>query len=335
MKRASGKQRPYPYFFNNRKPCKDRPVLHLIDASNWIFSSFHAIPGFMKNKEGVPVNAVMGFSRQLMKLMSELRIEKDMIAVAFDSGKTWRNSTCKQYKTGRSKPENLLIQMPLCRKAAETMLGEEHCLSAPGLEADDIIAEIARTRLENSDVVIHAKDQDFYQLVGEGVFVEKKHRQEVKRIGLDEVRAEFGLEPWQLLEYWALTGQSADMISGVKGVGPLRAKNLLMAVGSLDAVWAPEFRSVVEETCGEKATQTLLTKEAKKAADLGRRLMKLPSDEPHSWPVPKPEQLVYQGPRIATGRKFFADTGLMSAGKTFDKLFTKYNEKNTKKTQKI
>eukprot|EP01064_Diplonema_japonicum_P004787 TRINITY_DN1313_c0_g1_i1.p1 TRINITY_DN1313_c0_g1~~TRINITY_DN1313_c0_g1_i1.p1 ORF type:complete len:357 (+),score=66.26 TRINITY_DN1313_c0_g1_i1:59-1129(+) len=296
----------------------EKPILHLVDANNWIYTSYYAMPHYIKNKDGMRTGAIMGFSRQLINLMGRLR-SKDMVALAFDSGKTWRNDLCGEYKTGRKKPISLLPQIPVCHEAAVQLLGKQHCLSQKGMEADDIIAELASLKRRDYNVTIHTKDQDFLQLVSNRITVERRMKNAFTRYGPQEVRDEFGLEPHQLAEYWALTGQSADMIRGVDGVGPLRAKNLITAVGSLDAVWDPKFKTVVSKTCGI-ATKGVLTKQSRENAFLGKRLMQLPSPEKYDWSRPAPVDLSFGGPKKKKGAAFLSSCGFIAVGKAFAEL---------------
>ena len=52
--------------------CGDPNNLVLIDGSGYIFRAFYGLPP-MNNKDGVPVNAVFGFTSMLMKLIDDLK----------------------------------------------------------------------------------------------------------------------------------------------------------------------------------------------------------------------------------------------------------------------
>ena len=63
--------------------------LILVDGSGYIFRAFYGLPP-MTNSNGVPVNAVFGFTSMLMKLMDDMKPK--YVAVVFDdSRKTFRN----------------------------------------------------------------------------------------------------------------------------------------------------------------------------------------------------------------------------------------------------
>eukprot|EP01064_Diplonema_japonicum_P004792 TRINITY_DN1313_c0_g5_i3.p1 TRINITY_DN1313_c0_g5~~TRINITY_DN1313_c0_g5_i3.p1 ORF type:complete len:339 (+),score=68.60 TRINITY_DN1313_c0_g5_i3:51-1067(+) len=301
-----------------------KPTMHVVDASNWVHTSFHAIPETVHDIKGQPTNAVMGFTNELIRLMERLHLNTDMIALAFDSGKTWRNSSHPSYKSGRKRHPTLLPQIPLCHEAAVQILGKQHCLSQKGMEADDIIAELAVSKQIGYNVTIHAKDQDLFQLVQNGVTVESRRRQMKLLYGIDAIRERFGVEPHQLAEYWALVGQPSDSIKGVDGVGPVKARDLLVAVGSLNAVWDPKYRDTVEKVCGERTAQKVLSPESREAAFFGKRLMQLPSPEPcPGWILPPRNSLQYRGPQ-EEGLNFLIETlGIIALQQNYKELCEK------------
>jgi len=55
------------------------------------------------------------------------------------------------------------------------------------------------------------------------------------RIGPEEVRQRYGVEPKQVPDFIALRGDSSDKIPGAPGVGPKSAASLLRRYGSLEA----------------------------------------------------------------------------------------------------
>jgi DNA polymerase-1 len=58
------------------------------------------------------------------------------------------------------------------------------------------------------------------------------------RIGPDEVRGRYGVEPDQVPDFIALRGDAADKIPGARGVGAIGAASLLRSYGSLDNILA-------------------------------------------------------------------------------------------------
>src|SRR5262249_33671763 len=138
--------------------------LYLVDVSSYIFRAFHAIPP-LNNKNGLPTNAVLGVVNMLLKLVNEERPER--MGIVFDSaGPTFRDEIDGDYKANRSPtPDALVPQLPYVRKVIEAF--RLHCVEVPGVEADDVIATLARSfASESNEVVVVTGDKDLMQLVG-------------------------------------------------------------------------------------------------------------------------------------------------------------------------
>ena len=59
--------------------------LILVDGSGYIFRAFYALPP-MSRPDGIPVNAVYGFTSMLLKLSDDMKGEN--ILVVFDAART-------------------------------------------------------------------------------------------------------------------------------------------------------------------------------------------------------------------------------------------------------
>src|ERR1700722_3137298 len=104
-------------------------------------------------------------------LINVLRDEKPTkVAVAFDrSEPTFRHEKYVEYKAGRTKaPDEFRGQISLIFEVLDA-LGIRR-LSAPGYEADDIIATLAtQAAAQQMDVLIVTGDRDVLQLVSDRV----------------------------------------------------------------------------------------------------------------------------------------------------------------------
>lgn len=75
---------------------KTRPTLYLVDGPNMAFRAFFAIGG-MSNSQGLPTNALFGFTKSLLKLIREER--PDYLAITWDpKGGTFRDRIYPDYK---------------------------------------------------------------------------------------------------------------------------------------------------------------------------------------------------------------------------------------------
>ncbi|WP_109151887.1 DNA polymerase I [Azospirillum sp. TSO5] len=212
----------------------DGSGLYLVDGSGFIFRAFHALP-MLTRPDGTPVNAVLGFSNMLLKLLADAKAEA--VAVVFDSKRlNFRNEFYPDYKAHRPEPpEELKPQFALIREATEAFCLP--CLELEGFEADDLIATYARLAQEaGRQVTIVSSDKDLMQLVrpGVGMFDPMKN----KSIGPDEVFEKFGVPPEKVVDVQALAGDSVDNVPGVPGIGVKTAAQLITEYGDLEALLA-------------------------------------------------------------------------------------------------
>lgn len=250
--------------------------LCLVDGSGFLFRAFHALP-VLTRPDGTPVNAVLGFTNMLLKLLDDLQATH--VAVIFDSAReTFRNEIFPEYKANRpDPPDELIPQFPLVRDATRAFNVE--CIERPGFEADDLIATYARQALaEGFDVMIVSSDKDLMQLVSDRVsmFDALKNR----RIGPAEVKEKFGVDPERVVDVQALAGDSTDNVPGVPGIGVKTAAQLIHTYGDLDSLLAR-----ASEITQPKRRQSLI--DFAEQAKLSRELVRLRDDVPTDVTVPQ------------------------------------------------
>ena len=206
--------------------------LFLIDGSGFIFRAFHALPPLTR-PDGTPVNAVLGFTNMLVKLITDMHVPS--IAVIFDAKrKNFRNDIYPEYKANRDEtPPDLIPQFPLIREATEAF--SIPAIDMEGFEADDLIATYARLAHEQGrPVTIVSSDKDLMQLIRPGVrmFDPMKY----KPIGEAEVMEKFGVMPDRVVDVQALAGDSSDNVPGVPGIGVKTAAQLINEYGDLETL---------------------------------------------------------------------------------------------------
>ena len=243
--------------------------LVLIDGSGYIFRAFHALP-MMMSPEGVPVNAVFGFTKMLMKLMDDL--QPSHVLVLFDAGRvTFRNDIYPEYKQNRTDPPDELVpQFSLVRDATEAM--SLPVTELPGFEADDLIASYAKMAHESgTDCLIVSSDKDLMQLVRPGVTMLDPMKQ--RRISDAEVVEKFGVLPNRVVDVQSLAGDSTDNVPGVPGIGIKTAAELINQFGDLDSLLAGA------ETIKQPKRRENLVNFAEQAR-ISRELVRLKDDVP-------------------------------------------------------
>lgn len=243
--------------------------LVLIDGSGYIFRAFHALP-MMMSPEGVPVNAVFGFTKMLMKLMDDL--QPSHVLVIFDAGRvTFRNDIYPEYKQNRTDPPDELVpQFSLVRDATEAM--SLPVTELPGFEADDLIASYAKMAHESgTECLIVSSDKDLMQLVRPGVTMLDPMKQ--RRISDAEVVEKFGVLPNRVVDVQSLAGDSTDNVPGVPGIGIKTAAELINQFGDLDSLLAGA------ETIKQPKRRQNLVNFAEQAR-ISRELVRLKDDVP-------------------------------------------------------
>ncbi len=236
-----------------------RPRLFLIDGYSNIFRAFYAIRN-LSNSKGEPTNAVYGFVTMLRKLLREDK--PDLLGVALDVGKTFRNEKFEDYKANRAPmPEDLRSQMPWVRRVMEAY--RIPILELQGYEADDVLGSLScRAAEAGYDVVIVSADKDLMQLVEPHVSL--YHTGRTKLYGPKDVEEDFGVPPEKVADVLALMGDSIDNIPGVPGIGEKGAKTLIQEHGSLEALLDNAdkvTRKAYREGLQQHREQALLSKE--------------------------------------------------------------------------
>jgi DNA polymerase-1 len=209
-------------------------TLFIVDGSNTLYRSFFAIRG-LTNSSGLATNAVYGFTQTLRKLLKEQK--PDLMAVAFDvKTETFRHKEYEDYKKDRRPmPDDLSVQIPLVEEMIDGF--GIPIVTREEFEADDLIGSLAcNARDRGYRVVIATSDKDFFQLVGNGIYLFHTTREVLyDEAGVKEV---FGLGPEQVVDVMAIWGDAIDNIPGVPGIGEKGAKSLIEEFGSLDNLLA-------------------------------------------------------------------------------------------------
>jgi ribonuclease HI len=212
---------------------KSLPQLYLLDGSSFIYRAYY---GFRETpgSDAMPTNAVFGFTRMLLELLQENR--PDYFAVVFDPPRedTFRRELYPAYKAHRdAMPEDLVPQLPYIRRMLQAL--RIPALEAPGFEADDVIATLARSfAAQGIGVTVVTGDKDLLQIVDGRIAL--LDTMKGKRSGPLEVVERFGVPPELVADVLGLAGDTSDNIPGVPGIGEKTAAKLVQRFGSLEGV---------------------------------------------------------------------------------------------------
>lgn len=252
---------------------QQRKRLFLLDGNSLTHRAFYALPP-MSTSDGKPTNAVFGFTKMLLKLIKEEK--PDFLAVAFDlKAPTFRHKEFADYKGHREKtPDELIPQFEMVKEILRAF--DIPIYEIEGYEADDILGTLAKEgEKQGHSVTIVTGDRDALQLVSENIRVmyNKKGITEIEDYTLENVRKKYQVEPEQLIDIKALTGDKSDNIPGVPGIGEKTAIALIKEFGSLEEVLAN-----IDKVSGKKRKENL-TKH-KEDAVLSKRLATIITDVP-------------------------------------------------------
>ncbi len=216
--------------------------LLLVDGHYYLYRSFFAIRG-LKNSRGEPTNAIYGFIKALHKMLIDLK--PDFALVVWDAGLPERRTALQpSYKEHREEmPEELKMQEAPLRRLI-TLLGVQHT-SSPQEEADDLIASyVLAARSKGIASLVATNDKDIMQLVDAEVKIYSVSKKDLLQkdaqqagyalLGPREVKQKWGVLPSQIVDLLALTGDSADNIAGLPGVGKKTAAKWIEKFGSLE-----------------------------------------------------------------------------------------------------
>ena len=213
-----------------------KPLL-VIDGDSLAHRAYHALPKTIRRAEGLPGNALVGFSNFLLRLWEAE--QPRAVLVGWDSldTPTYRHELFEGYQAGRVFDEELLDQLDLLPEIVRAF--GFAAAKAPGYEADDFLAAAVRYEEEREGTaVVATSDRDSFQLASDRTTILQPTRgvSELARVGPAEVRERYGVEPEQVPDFIALRGDPSDGLPGAKGVGPKTAASLLAQYGTLEAM---------------------------------------------------------------------------------------------------
>lgn len=248
--------------------------LLLVDGHYYLYRSYFAIRG-LTNSAGEPTNAIFGFTKALRRMIAD--VQPDLAAVIWDRGIPARRSELQpEYKAQRpSMPDDMKVQERVMQDLVP-LLGVAS-LSLPDTEADDLIASYACQH--DGEVIIATNDKDILQLVDGRVRIYSTNKADLvvpapaeavdpaapktkappaptfALLGVDAVRAKWNVEPAQIADVLALTGDASDNIAGVDGVGQKTAAALVQQFGTVETLLDRLSEIKSERTREKIATQ--------------------------------------------------------------------------------
>lgn len=235
-----------------------RPLL-VIDGDSFAHRAYHALPKTIRRAERRPGNALVGFSNMVLRLYEAEQPRAVLVGWDTLSVPTYRHELFEGYQAGREFDEELLEQLDLLPDLVGAF--GFSAAKAPGYEADDFLAAAVKHEEERGgQALVATSDRDSFQLASKQTTILQPTRgvSEIARIGPQEVRDRYGVEPEQVPDFIALRGDPSDRLPGAKGVGPKTAADVLKEYGSLEAALdAGRFSAQADELRIYKRMATL------------------------------------------------------------------------------
>jgi DNA polymerase-1 len=266
------------------------PSLLLVDGHAIAYRAFHAIR-HLSAPDGQPTNAIFGFIKMLARFREA--VQPTHLAVVWDAGLSpERLDLLPDYKASRPPmPPDLESQIAAiisCLDASRVA-----SVRQPGVEADDLLATIARTATAaGAQVVIASSDKDFFQLVSTSVGLLNPADKSGKIWRAADVLEKTGVEPSQVVDWLSLVGDAVDGIPGVPGVGPKTAAGLLCRFGAVDALYAR-----LDEVESDRVRGAL--RESENAVRRNQKMIRLRDDLPGTPALGDMASVLPDAPRLA------------------------------------
>jgi 5'-3' exonuclease len=282
-------------------------VILAVDGNSLVHRSFHAqAHTALHNADGQPMWAVRGLLAQLVAAVE--RIGPDVLVVGFDDPDTSsRKDRWPQYKAARSDKLATLVDQLLLAADVLRAMGVA-VVVPPGLEADDVLASVARfAPTIGATTVVMTSDRDAFALIDPYTRVLRIINGGVEASPLltcERLEMMIGIRPDQYRDYSAMRGDPSDNLPGVRGIGPKTAARLLCELGSARVAFddIAAGGAAVRAAVGAGATRHLAHPAARPAWELNCQVMHMHDDvplglDPRDGPgcLPLPAHAVHAG----------------------------------------
>jgi DNA polymerase-1 len=274
------------------------PRFVLIDGSALAYRNHFAFShNPLINSRGEHTSAIYGFVNSLLSILD--KEQPDYLAVVFDApGLTHRHQLYEAYKANREQmPDELSSQLPRLKELLVAM--GIKVIEQEGIEADDLIGGLALWAAKRGWLVwIVSNDKDFAQLVDHhiSIYAPSRKATEPEILGPKQIREKYGVKPTQMVDYFALVGDTSDNIPGVPQIGPKTAAKLLSDYEDLDQIYAnlEQIQPKLREQLSKH----------RDLADLSRQLVAIQTDLPFKF---APTNFVRQEMQIEALRQLFRE----------------------------
>jgi 5'-3' exonuclease len=224
----------------------------LLDSASLYFRAFFGVPESVTAPDGMPVNAVRGFTDMVATLITRFGPTDLVACLDYDWRPAFRVKLLPSYKAHRvahptpgpapdveEVPDLLEPQIPVLlavlRAAGLCAVG------AAGFEADDVIATLSARYDQRGDRVdVVSGDRDLIDLTTQRVRVLYTGRGLAKLVEFtpSEVQDQYGVPAAHYADFAMLRGDPSDGLPGVAGIGAKTAALVVAKFGSIENIVA-------------------------------------------------------------------------------------------------
>jgi DNA polymerase-1 len=214
-----------------------------VDAPSLLFRAFYALPKSITDKDGRPVNALLGTTNLILFAIEKYDPRAVVMCFGAEAAE-YRVELYPDYHADRPElPEELAHQWAQVGEFFGSFgwVLEGH----DTLEADDLLGSLAKIETDaGGTALLYTGDRDMFQCVNDSVQVlfPRGGKDGPELIGPDEVRKRYGVDPEQVPDFIALRGDPSDGLPGAKGIGEKTAKEILREHGTLEDAIAASVR---------------------------------------------------------------------------------------------
>jgi 5'-3' exonuclease len=210
-----------------------------VDAPSLLYRAWFALPDSIKGADGTPVNALLGATNAILRVVADQRPRAVVICSGAEAAR-YRVQRFAGYHAARPPvPDGLALQIARSPRLFEalgwTLAGTDE------LEADDLLHSFALAEVEaGGAALLMTGDRDMFQCAAPNVRVLylKTGVRGFELMDAAAVEARYGVPPALVPDFIALRGDPSDGLPGARGIGEKGAAELLRRHGSLEAALA-------------------------------------------------------------------------------------------------
>ncbi len=214
------------------------PLL-VVDAPFLLYRSFFALPDSIRDLDGRPVNALLGATNALLRIIAEVAPRAVVICFGAEQA-AYRTELYAGYHAQRPPmPEDLAWQFDRAPELFAALGWRVE--DTAELEADDLLGAHAALEADaGGRTLLLTGDRDMYQCVGDRtqVLYLRQGAAGVETVDAAEVQRRYGIPPSLVPDFIALRGDPSDGLPGAPGIGEKTAAALLRRHGTLEQLLA-------------------------------------------------------------------------------------------------